>query len=64
MGHLVEAGELEADLFKAQRGADRRRVTVYRVPDRAAPSTAQRLKSEALCVSETAKRIEELAATL
>jgi len=64
IGHLIEADELEADLFKAQRGADGRRVTVYRVPDRAVPTTAQRLRSEALRLSEAAKRIEALAAAL
>ena len=64
LGHLVAADELEPDLFKAYRGADGRRVTVYRLPNRAVPTTAQRLKSEALRLSEAARRIEELAAAL
>lgn len=64
LGHLVAADELEPDLFKACRGADGRRVTVYRVPNRAVPTTAQRLKSEALRLREVARQIEEVAAAL
>jgi hypothetical protein len=60
IGRLKDAGEIDAELFKQPRGADLRRVTVYR-PKVELLTPAQELESELRHLAVVAARIQDLA---
>jgi hypothetical protein len=64
VGHLATAGKLEADYVKEPRGADGRRVTVYRIPTNRVPTIAERLTAEARELRAAASRLDGLSAML